>query len=130
MSKVSLVWLIIAIFAVINGIVREKLLVPSLGYSAALPLSGILLCVIVICITYAAIGFFGAPDRRGYLLIGIQWVVMTLLFEFIFGHYVVGKPWGALLQTFNLLKGDLFLLVLIVSLLSPLLVAKLKGLMP
>jgi hypothetical protein len=54
---------------------------------------------------------------------------MTLLFEFLFGHYVASKSWQDLLQVFNVLKGDLFLVVLVVSLFAPCLAARKRGLL-
>ena len=64
-----------------------------------------------------------------FFCIGLQWVVMTLLFEFIFGHYVTGKSWSALFQVFNIMQGDLFILILLVTLISPYLAAKIRGLL-
>jgi hypothetical protein len=124
-----LVWCIIAVFAVMNGIARETLLLPALGKNAALPVSGLILSAIVFTVTYFSIGMLRSGTAAGYLLIGVQWVAMTLLFEFLFGHYVAGKPWSELLQAFNPRNGDLFTLVLLISLFSPILAATLKGLL-
>jgi len=51
---------------------------------------------------------------------------MTLIFEILFGHYMLGKSWSSILQVFSIMKGNLFIMVLVVSLISPILVAKLK----
>ncbi len=45
-----------------------------------------------------------------YLIIGIQLVLMTLLFEFFFGYYVLNNSWTDLVQVFNLLEGNLYIL--------------------
>ncbi|SFM70155.1 hypothetical protein SAMN04487963_3419 [Marinobacter zhejiangensis] len=113
------VWLLIAVLAVLNGFLREAILQPLLGARLALPVSGVALALIVLIVTFVCFRWLAGP----YWLIGIQWVVMTLLFEFGFGHYVAGKSWPELLQTFNVLRGDLFVLVLLVSLIAPRLVA-------
>jgi len=60
-------------------------------------------------------------------MIGLLWLVLTLLFEFIFGHFVAGKSWQDIAQVFNVKKGDLFLLVLVVTAISPWLAAKIRG---
>lgn len=124
--KVAMIWFIIVIVAVINGIFRESILVPYFGEAVALPASGITLAIIIFIIIYLSFKLFGKNKYLSYLYIGIQFVTMTLVFEFIFGHYVIGKSWSELLQVFNILEGDLFILALLVSLLSPLLVAKIK----
>jgi hypothetical protein len=125
--KAGAIWLILVFFAIVNGIFRERILAPHLGQDIALPVSGITLSALVFMVAYFSSPLFGRNTGKTFILIGAQWVLMTLLFEFIFGHYVAGKPWKTLFQIFNMLKGDLFILVLLVSLLSPYLVSKIRG---
>ena len=56
------------------------------------------------------------------LLIGGFWVILTVLFEFVFGHYVIGNPWQKLLADYNILKGRVWSLFLLAELISPLLI--------
>jgi hypothetical protein len=42
---------------------------------------------------------------------------------------VAGKPWQELFPVFNILKGDLFIEVLLAALISPWLSAKFRGLL-
>ncbi len=126
--KAGSLWLVLAVLAVVNGLFREKVLVPGLGLDLALPLSGLILALMIFVMAYVAIPWFGENTATGFLLVGMQWVIMTLLFEFLFGHYVAGKSWQDLLQVFNVLKGDLFLVVLVVSLFAPCLAARKRGL--
>lgn len=126
--KASLIWLVMVAFAMANGVFREQVLTPNIGLSGALPLSGVSLSILVFLAAYFSVPFFGKNKGATFLYIGLQWLLMTLLFEFIFGHYVTGKSWYTLLQVFNPMKGDLFVVVLLVSLLSPYLTAKMRGL--
>lgn len=125
--KTSVIWFVMALLAIANGVFRENVLVSSLGQSIALPVSGITLCVIVFIVTYISFPLFGKHHALTYFYIGLQWVFMTLSFECLFGHYIMGKSWSDILQVFNIMKGNLFIIVLIVSLFSPLLVAKIKN---
>jgi len=125
--KASIVWFVIAIFAILNGIFRESVLISNVGPNMALPVSGITLSIIVFIVTYLSLPLFGKHHALTYFFIGLQWVFMTLLFEFFFGHYMMEKSWSDILQVFNIMKGNLFIIVLIVSLVSPILVAKIKG---
>lgn len=124
--KAALVWLGIACLAIVNGVVRENILVPVLGMPVALPLSGVTLSLLVFLMSWFTFDFFGKQTRAVYFLIGIQWVLMTLVFEFVFGHYVAGKPWPVILEIFDIAGGNLMPLVLLVSLLAPYWVARLK----
>lgn len=125
--KTSLIWLMIALLAIINGIFRESILVSAMDQSMAIAVSGLTLSLIIFMVTYVSFPLFGKHHALTYFFIGVQWVVMTLLFEFLFGHYVLDKPWFSILQVFNIVKGDPMLLVLFVSLFSPLLVARIKN---
>ncbi len=122
------IWLIIVIAAILNGTLREKLLVPVIGSGMALPLSGLTLSILVFIVSLTFIPYIGASEPKVYMAIGLLWVVLTLSFEFIFGHFVVGRSWQEIMQVFNIKKGDLFILVLLVTAFSPWLAAKVKGL--
>ncbi|WP_331861929.1 hypothetical protein [Sulfurovum sp.] len=113
--------------AVANGIFRETVLVSNLGPGIALPVSGMLLSLIVFIVTYLSFPLFAKNNVPTYFLIGLQWVLMTLLFEVLLGHYWMERSWSDILEVFHVMKGNLFILVLLVSLFSPLLVAKIKG---
>lgn len=125
--KAGMIWIVIAVLAIANGVFRESVLVPAFGHSVALPASGASLSIIVLTVSFLSFPLFARKDTRTYFFIGLQWVSMTLLFEFGIGHYVIGKSWSSLLQVFNLMEGDLFSVVLITILVSPFLVAKLRG---
>ncbi len=125
--KAALIWFGIVCLAVLNGFVRENLIAPNFGMGVALPLSGILLSGAVFLVTYVSSGFIGARKPLSCILVGTQWVVMTLAFDFLLGYIVAGKSWWELLQIFNIASGNLFALVLVVTFLSPWLVARIKN---
>ncbi|MEW6326893.1 MAG: hypothetical protein AB1487_04780 [Thermodesulfobacteriota bacterium] len=125
--KASGIWLIMVVMAIVNGVFREKVLLPNLGQNIALPLSGTMLSFFIFLIAYLAAPYFGKNDGITFIFIGLQWVSMTLLFEFLFGHYVSGKSWREIFQVFNILKGNLFIFALVISLGSPFFAAKLRG---
>jgi hypothetical protein len=121
------IWLVMLCAAMVNGVLREKILTPRLGIQVALPLSGLLLSALVFGITLFFIPFIGQVETSIYVCIGFMWVFMTLTFEIGLGHYVGGKPWTDVFQVFNLRKGDLFSLALVISMISPWLAAKIRG---
>ena len=123
------IWLILVIIAIVNAAIREKLVEPMIGARNALPVSGLLLSILIVLVAYISIPFFGFSEDRIYILVGIIWFTLTLSFEFLFGHFVAEKPWQEIFQVFNILKGDLFIVVLFAALISPWLSAKLRGLL-
>jgi hypothetical protein len=64
------------------------------------------------------------------LTVGVLWLVLTLAFEFLIGHYVLEKPWTALLEDYDIRRGRIWVAVLVMVLLAPLWSARLKGLLP
>jgi hypothetical protein len=58
---------------------------------------------------------------RDAFLVGLLWVVLTVAFEFLAGHYIFGNSWETLLADYNVFRGRVWLLVLLTNLLAPLL---------
>lgn len=128
--KASTIWAAFIPIAILNGALREKCLVPLLGQRLALPLSGISCSILFFLLTNSALPWLGPLKPCHYRLIGIAWLVMTVAFEFLFGRLVAQKPWGELLQAYDLTTGNLWLLVLLTIAVSPWLTARLRGFTP
>lgn len=117
-TKIVAIWLMMVVAAIINGFLRDNFLYQLTG-SYALPLSGIILSLVVFLICFISISLFKQLKPLSYFIIGLSWVCMTLLFEYLFGHFVTGKSWHEINQVFNLEKGDLFILVLLTTISAP-----------
>lgn len=128
--KALAVWLLILVCAVVNGAFRESVLVPRFGSLPAFVVSGVLLLLCIVAVSTALVPWFGRLLVSGYLLIGILWLILTLVFEFGFGHFLQHKTWPQLLKAYTFQEGNLWPLVLIVTTLAPLLAAYLRGLLP
>jgi hypothetical protein len=80
-------------------------------------------CLTGVCIVVALSGLFvrALPKvtARQLLTVGASWLALTLAFEFLFGHFVAGMTWAALLEDYNLLRGRLWVFVLLATFLSP-----------
>ena len=125
--KAVVVWFGMLLLAMLNGIARDMLFAPAFGISVAQPTSGIILCILILVVSYYSLAFIGASRVREYLGVGLFWVCLTLIFEYLFAHYVLGMPWQQVNQIFNVLQGNLFSLALLVTATGPLLAAKVAG---
>jgi len=128
--KIAAIWAAFIPIAILNGLLREKGLVPLLGQRLALPLSGVSCAIFFFLLTYITLPWLGQLRSGRYRLIGIAWLVMTVAFEFLFGRLVARKSWGELLLAYDPTSGNLWLPVLLVVAVSPWLVARLRGFMP
>ena len=126
--KALVAWLVILVFAVVNGLLREKLLVPGLGSLHGMVLSGVLLSGIVLAVAYLLLPWVGARGTAQFVLIGAVWLMLTLIFEFSFG-LSRGEELSAMLEAYTFHGGNLWPVVLLVTAASPWLVAKLRGLL-
>ncbi|MCF8369545.1 MAG: hypothetical protein K9G76_10920 [Bacteroidales bacterium] len=63
--------------------------------------------------------YYPITSIRESWLIGLIWLVMTILFEFGFGHYVMHRSWEFLLRDYRLDKGRIWSIFLIWILLAP-----------
>lgn len=121
--KAILIWILFVPIAIINGIIREKFYKQFAGDLTAHQISTGIALVAFISLSYFMLGtVISNTDPRNLFIVGLLWVVMTMVFEFGFGHYIDGVSWERLFSDYNLFKGRLWGLFLLVIFLSPYLV--------
>ena len=125
--KAAGIWVLFVIVAIVSGVIRESFLTPVIGDQAAHQIGSIAVSLFVFLITLGLIKTLGISNPSRYWIVGGIWVLMTIAFEFLFGHYVMGHPWNRLFADYNILKGRLWVLVLVSAAVSPYLTAKLRG---
>jgi len=126
LSKAIALWFLLAVLAILNGILREKALIPGFGASAGLKISGVTLSVVILLVSWLALPWYGPLPSFQYWLIGLVWLLMTVLFEFGFGHFIARKSYAELLDAYNVAKGNPWVAVLIATFFSPRLSARLR----
>lgn len=120
--KSLIIWLCFIPVAILNGGLREYLLAKAIGEEWALPVSGITLSVCIFLITWMLLPrMIKAFTSKNGWLIGIGWALLTIVFEFAAG-LAGGSTVSELLAAYNPLSGNLWLLVLATTLLSPIIV--------
>lgn len=120
--KSLVIWLCFVPVAILNGGLRQYVLDKVLG-QWALPVSGTLLCIFIFLITWALLPRLGEMRKMGAYIIACLWTGLTVLFEFAFGM-MEGKTLGELLPAYNPLTGNLWLLVVLVTAVSPIIVCR------
>lgn len=120
--KSLIIWLCFIPAAILNGGLREYVLVKALGEEWALPASGIILSVCIFLITWLLLPrITKVTTSKDCWLIGICWALLTIGFEFATG-VTSGNTTAELLAAYNPLTGNLWLMVLAATLLSPVIV--------
>ena len=114
--------------AIVNGLFRTSLYMQFLTELHAHQLSAVSFIVLFGIYVWFVLKWLKLSSAQEAFRLGLTWLVLTVSFEFLFGHIVVGNPWREILQVFNVRKGDLFVVALLVTLIAPWLSAKLRGL--
>jgi hypothetical protein len=127
LPKSLLAWAIILCLAVANGVLRESVLIPRLGGAAGLRLSGAILCLLILLVAYGLVRTARGLTAAQGLRVGALWLGLTLAFEFGFGLYVRHRPLAELLEAYTFKDGNLWPLVLAVTLLAPAAAARLHA---
>lgn len=112
------IWAAMAVCAVLNGILRQAVLLPNLGEAAARPLSALILALVIVLLTSAFLRWTGRLTRRTAWMVGLGWLVLTVILEFGLG-LMQGMPVDEIVALYNPLSPGLWDLVLLTTLLAP-----------
>lgn len=112
-------WVGLVTIAILNGALRVGTYGLFMNELAAHQVStAIGLCLFGVYIWFLSRIVKLASARQAWL-VGVMWLFMTVIFEFLFGHYVVGHSWVKLLYDYNLFEGRVWLLVVIWTAVAP-----------
>jgi hypothetical protein len=106
-------WLGGSVLGVANGVLREAGYRRWVGERAANDISVATLIGLLAGYFVLLERRWPIPTRRAAAEIGATWLVLTVLFEFGFGHWGDHKSWDELLDNYNVAHGNLWPLVLV-----------------
>jgi threonine/homoserine efflux transporter RhtA len=119
MAKAMAMWLVLLVAMFVNGTVRVLVLQPRLGEHLARQLAVLTGILIILGLTLPFVRSLHRPTARQLLGVGLLWLALTVAFEFSFGRYVLGTSWEVLLADYDLLRGRLWPLALLVTATAP-----------
>ncbi len=123
------VWLGLCLVAIANGTVRQFLLNPLLGPRAAHVVSSLLLSALIFLVAWMAVRWIGPTTAGAAWAVGLTWLLATVAFEFLAGHYLFRNPWPKLLADYDVRQGRVWALVLVATLVAPRWAAGARGLL-
>ena len=91
MLKIILIWFGLLLLAIINGTIRDFLYLKKLGEHRAHQLSTITLLILMTIYCLIIFSNWSLTSSSEAITYGITWLLLTLAFEFLFGHFVAGK---------------------------------------
>lgn len=125
--KALAIWLVILLLAVLNGALREAVLLKNLERSLAFTLSGLILIACILVVTALSVKWIGIATLWQGLALGMFWLVLTLAFESGFG-YLRGQSTAVLLDAYRFRDGNIWPIVLVVLATAPAMAVAFHGL--
>ena len=120
-----LVWLLMMAIETAHGVLRNHFLVPVIGEAGASQIGVLIGSALTLTIAILLIGWIHPTSERALLTIGALWLVLTLAFEFGLGH-ALGRSWTVLLADYDLTRGGLLSVGMVVLALSPWIAARFR----
>jgi hypothetical protein len=114
-------WAVMLLASIANGAVRDLTYGARMGELAAHQLSTITSVLLLGCVMWICIRLYPPSSSRHALVIGLGWAALTVAFECLFFGVVVGRPWSEVLANYNLLRGRIWVVVVLWLATAPLL---------
>lgn len=125
--KYLIAWFPMVVIALANAAIREAGYRRYVGELAAHQISTLTGCILVGVYVWVLSNYLGIQSAGQAIGIGLMWLAMTVAFEFGFGHFVVGSPWGRLLHDYNVLRGRVWGLFVLWISVSPYVFYEVRG---
>ncbi len=119
-------WFPGVIIAIANGMVRQFGLQQFLTELQAHQLSVLTFSILFGVYVWYILGWLNLHSGKEAFRVGFLWLALTISFEFLFGHYVMGHPWDRLLHDYNLFEGRLWVVVLAWITVAPFVLSKMR----
>jgi hypothetical protein len=110
--KYTIAWLPMVLIAIINGAIRGLSYGKFLSELRAHQLSSVSGIILFGLYIWFLSRRWRLESPTQAIAIGLLWLCLTIAFEFLFGHYVMGHSWNRLTHDYNVLEGRLWILVL------------------
>ena len=101
------VWLIIIFAESIHGTLRQMFLAPIVGDFTARRIAFFVGVLLIFSIAYFCIRWIRAEYTKQLFAVGLLWMILTALFEFGLGRFVLNYSTERMLEDYDLSHGGL-----------------------
>lgn len=112
--KIILFFGLVACSETLNGIFRSIYLNKRVGVKAAKQISMIPALALCLLICYLYVPLLEIHSDKGLLLLGIALSSFMIMFDIVLGRFVIKAKWATVLEDFNLAKGNLLAIGMVV----------------
>jgi len=124
--KATLVWLLIIVVESVHGVLRNLFVAPAIGDFESRQAGVFIGSALILLIAWLTAPWLNLNGRAQFAGVGLLWVGLTLVFEFSLG-VAMGLSWERITSDYNIAKGGLLPLGLVVMAIAPYAGARLRG---
>lgn len=124
--RALLVWLVIVGIETVHGILRSLLLMPVVGDFRARQISVLTGSLLIFGVACILIDWIQAKTSKQLILVGVMWVLFTVIFEIVLGRLILGLSWNRITEDYDLSQGGLLGFGLLFMAAAPLLAQLLR----
>lgn len=125
--KLVCFYILVASGEVLNGIFRTVCLNKRFGIAWARRISMVSALSLCLLICYFYVPLFPIGTDEGLLWLGISLSLFMLVFDLVVGRLVLKARWKTILDDFNIFRGNLLAVGLVLMAFCPLLAVRLRG---
>lgn len=126
-TKILCFYVLVASGETLNGIARTVYLNKRIGVMNAKRVSMIPALMLCLLICYFYVPILGIKTYEGLIYLGISLSAFMAAFDILLGRFVAKAKWSAILDEFNIFKGNLLGIGTIVMSFCPLLSSKIPA---
>jgi hypothetical protein len=108
------IWLVLMMAESLHGTARTLWLAPYIGDLRARQISLFTGSLLILIIATLLIRWLKASRVSQLLGVGVMWMLLTIGFEIALGRLILGYSWERIFSDYNLLKGGLMPLGLVI----------------
>lgn len=127
--RALLVWFAIVGVETLHALARVAWLTPHVGDFRARQIAVFTGSLLIVAVAWLAIRWIAPRSTRSALLVGAWWLALMLVFEVVLGRFVSGQSWARLGEDYDLTRGGLLGLGMLVLFLAPWIAARARGLL-
>jgi hypothetical protein len=124
--RAVMVWLLLIGVETVHGILRPIFLAPLVGDLSARGITVFTGSLLILIVAGLTVRWIRASGKRQLLLVGLIWVILTMLFEVALGRWVLDLPWERIYEDYDLRNGGFLGLGMLFMFFSPLLASQFR----
>jgi hypothetical protein len=112
MWKYLTAWFVMLLVSIANGAVRDFTYGKHMDELTAHQISTVSSVLLLGVVIWRFVLIYPPSSSQVAILIGLLWMGLTVVFEFVFFHFVGGHSWSELFGNYNIFEGRVWVIVL------------------